>query len=356
MSSANDFVFTTYHGEDVSNSEKSQGSIHPLAVWYGLREFVIVRPIRSIQNESQIRILLSSIHIAVAESCSEIPVFIQVLHKNQNVFLGVCEYRSTRTSFDVVHCSTIPPTCRYLSGILDMFKSKVPYTYLHPVTVGVRLSFSLNKFTSHTYHGDKRFAFNEEDFTDNELENEHFIPSKIIPFGTNIDPISELVLHCTWTDVAENCVIDSQSYSDFDPLLAPSWALFLKFDQTAICYASECIAEYLHQSNSPVAITEYYHNLGYEKKSMSSSSGSNPLDRITESKIPTISSVLPIAGILTDKTTHFRDAQILKEELKRFEGPISDDNIMSMLYYLFPDAQPKEPINLYTIPECEAVR
>lgn len=343
MSSRNDFVSSTDYAEDVTNNYKSQGSVHPLARWYGLRDFVVVRPYRSIHNESQIRILLSSIHIALNDSSCEVPVFIQVMRKDQNVFLGVCEYRTTRTSFDIIHCSTVPPTCRYLSGILDMFKSKVPYTYLNPVIVGVRLSYSLNKFMSHSFHGDKCFVFNEEDFTDESL-----IPYKVIPFGTSIDPVSELILQCTWTNVAENCVIDSQSYSDFDPLLAPSWYLQAKFDQTPICYASECISEYLHHLNSPDVINM--------SMTMTSSSGANPLDRITESKIPTISSVLPISVVLSDRAAHLKETQTIKEEVKRYEGPISDDNIMSMLYYLFPDAQPKEPINLYTIPECEIVR
>lgn len=39
--------------------------IHPIARWYGLRDFVVVYPTKkSITNESQIRVLLSSIHIA----------------------------------------------------------------------------------------------------------------------------------------------------------------------------------------------------------------------------------------------------------------------------------------------------
>lgn len=69
--------------------EKSDNSIHPLARWYGLRDFVIVSPVKkSISNESQIRILSSSIHIAVSESNCEIPVFVQVLDKIQHVYLG----------------------------------------------------------------------------------------------------------------------------------------------------------------------------------------------------------------------------------------------------------------------------
>lgn len=83
--------------------EESSNGIHPLARWYGIREFVVVVPIKNVLNESQIRILLSSIHISVAESGCEVPVFVQVLKKHQNVFLGVCESRNFRVSFDIVH-------------------------------------------------------------------------------------------------------------------------------------------------------------------------------------------------------------------------------------------------------------
>lgn len=72
--------------------EKSDETIHPLARWYGLRDFVVVSPAqKSITNESQIRILMSSIHIAVAESNCEVPVFVQALDKKQHVYSGSYE-------------------------------------------------------------------------------------------------------------------------------------------------------------------------------------------------------------------------------------------------------------------------
>lgn len=69
--------------------ERAEKSIHPLARWYGIRDFVVVSPAKkSITNESQIRLLLSSIHIAVAESNCEVPIFVQALDKKQDVYLG----------------------------------------------------------------------------------------------------------------------------------------------------------------------------------------------------------------------------------------------------------------------------
>lgn len=336
----------SYENDFCLIDETDHVKIHPIARWYGFRSFVVIVPNQSIKNESQIKILLSSLHISIAESVCETPVFVQVLKKDQNVFLGVSESKSTRLSLDIVHLYTVPPTCRYLSGILDMFKGKIGANYMNPVTVGVRLTYCLNKFISKAYLPDKRIAFNEEDFAEDEFDEE-MIKSKAIPFGTSIDPVVELNLHCIWSNVADNVVIDSQTYSDFDPLLAPIWSVRAKFDHTPICFASECIAEYLHQSTSLVAISEYYNNLIYE-----GNSGGNPLDKITESKIPTLSSVLPIGSVVKPSVS---SENMMGKDEKRFYGPINDEKLMSMLYYLFPDAQPREPMNMYTLPESEAV-
>ena len=52
-------------------SSLEDGSVHPhpLARWYGLRDFVVVAPTREhISDESRIKILLSSIYVAVDNS------------------------------------------------------------------------------------------------------------------------------------------------------------------------------------------------------------------------------------------------------------------------------------------------
>lgn len=69
--------------------ERSTTWIHPIARWYGLREFVIISPKDSVQlNENQRRMLLSSIHILVGETSCEIPIFVQALRPSQNVYSG----------------------------------------------------------------------------------------------------------------------------------------------------------------------------------------------------------------------------------------------------------------------------
>ncbi|XP_053694027.1 rab3 GTPase-activating protein catalytic subunit isoform X2 [Sabethes cyaneus] len=308
--------------------------LHPLAQWYGLREFVVVVPVKqSITNESQIRILMSSIHIAVAESSCDVPVFVQVLEKVQNVFLGVCEAGSIRLSFDIVHLNIIPPTCKYLSGLLDVFKGKVAVPYMDPVSVSVRFTYSLTKFLSYSYVVEKSIPF-----SDNSDEESDSAEMKIsLPFGVGLDPVSELILHCTWSQVADNVVIDSQTYSDFDPLTAPAWSIRARFEDNPVCYMAECMQEFLQISESKRAITEYFPELTYG--ATQNLEGTKALERLTESKIPTLASVIPGIGSVSSTSA---------KELK-LEGPLNDVLLKDMLYYLFPDAQSDSP-HAYNIP------
>lgn len=59
--------------------------MHPIARWYGLRDFVVVYPTKkSITNESQIRVLLSSIHIAGKHHLSPVPSIPHPFHIQLN--------------------------------------------------------------------------------------------------------------------------------------------------------------------------------------------------------------------------------------------------------------------------------
>jgi Rab3 GTPase-activating protein catalytic subunit len=100
-----------------------QPNLHPIAVFYGLRDFVVVRSKRkSLTDTSQIKQLQSTLSLAINESKCKIPAFIQVLYREQDVYLGIYESGEQRLSFDIVHLKIPPPACKYLSGLLDMFK------------------------------------------------------------------------------------------------------------------------------------------------------------------------------------------------------------------------------------------
>lgn len=86
--------------------DKFNDTIHPLARWYGLRDFVVISPVhKAITNTNQIQIILSSIHIAVAACNCDVPVFVQALEQNQHVYTGL--YRLSRLHVCIqsfIHC------------------------------------------------------------------------------------------------------------------------------------------------------------------------------------------------------------------------------------------------------------
>ncbi|GAB0098818.1 hypothetical protein DMENIID0001_146220 [Sergentomyia squamirostris] len=321
--------------------EKADTDLHPIARWYGLRDFVLVIPTKqSITNESQIRILLSSVHIAVAESNCEVPVFVQVLERSHCVYLGVCEFQSTRLSFDIVHLQATPPPFKYLSGLLDMFKGKIGVQYEDPVSVSVRLNYSLQRFgsTAHTSKWFSSFANNPLDFDDEDSDKEDQEKFSVLPFGVMCDPVVELVLYCLWPHVADNVVIDSQTYSDFDPLLSPKWSLRARFEPLPACFLAEALKEYLQMLENRTTLSDL---LGGAFTNTGAAFDSNPLDLLTETKLPSLTSVLP--------TLSRRESA---KERQKNTGPIKDDQLMKMLYYLFPDAQETSQ-HPYEIPETE---
>lgn len=331
------------------------GDVHPLAIWYGLRDFVVVAPTnKPITNESQIRIMLSSIHIAVAESSCEIPIFFQALETQQNVFVGVCENRSTRLSFDIVHLRQTPPTCKYLTGLLDMFKGKIGIQYVDPVMVSVRLSYLLSRFgNAAQFTVQRRYAF------DDDGDNNDFV---LLPFGVSIDPVRELVLHCTWPLIAENVVIDSQNYSDFDPLIATHWSIRGRFESRPICYLSECIGEYLQWHDSRQTLTEVLGS-GYSLLGgsfLSEGAEVNPFDQLTESKISKILPTIPLINFAAGGDDGNGDGVAAGDaaagkKLAKVDGPLHEDQLKEMLYFMFPDADGQSP-HAYDVPDVDHVR
>lgn len=69
--------------------EKSNINIHPLARWYGLREFIVISTCDGATvDENKRRNLLSSINLTIGANIST-PVFVQALKSQQNVYSGI---------------------------------------------------------------------------------------------------------------------------------------------------------------------------------------------------------------------------------------------------------------------------
>ena len=87
---------------------------------------------------------------------------------------------------NMIHLKKIPPHCRYLSGLLTVFKQKIGEgsgIRLDPVVVSVRLSFTLKDWTSSTWTQEPP----DFDFMQGETVGVDELGK--LPFGATYDPI-----------------------------------------------------------------------------------------------------------------------------------------------------------------------
>lgn len=290
-------------------------NIHPIAVWYGLRDFIVIKSKRRPLNDiDQIKLLQSSMNLAVFDSKCRIPTFVQALYHEQDVYLGTFHSGEQQLSFDIVHLKTPPPSCKYLSGLLDLFKGKINVNYVNPTMVSVCLSYSLKNFLDFTYSSDKKTDNDDWDVVD-------FIRGiSSLPFGISSDPVHELILYTRWPQVSEKVVFDSQTYSDFNPINSPKWSIRTRFDYTPVCFLADMLHEYLTLLESPEALSEYYSFLSLKNRSKEVA---NPFASLTESKIPSLPGI-----------------SMLDSGSYTIDGPLNEQQMKKLLHYLFPDEDP----------------
>ncbi|MEE6489090.1 hypothetical protein FKM82_015480 [Ascaphus truei] len=78
-------------------------------------------------------------------SCSQVPLFVQIHQKWRKLYVGECQGPGVRTDFEMVHLRKVPNQYTHLSGLLDIFKSKIgcPLTSLPPVSIAIRFTYIL---------------------------------------------------------------------------------------------------------------------------------------------------------------------------------------------------------------------
>lgn len=289
-----------------------------LSQWYGLDEFMVISPVKNVgvTTESRIKILLSSIYVVSSNLNFGIPIFIQIQEKWQECYLGVYEGERIRTNFEMVHLKRGPPHCQYLTGLLDLFKTKIMSPInIETITVSVQLTYTINNFGDFTW---KR-SINQHEDADN---------FSLLPFGVSHDPVCSMIIKTFWSHLPDHLIVDSESYSDFDPMQAPNWSLLVKFNYDQVCLLSDALTEFQHlfQNN-----TNIFQILGdYASVPLPEN---NPLDVLTEPVVPTISSLLSRAA-RNSLTRNLRGVP-----------PIEESVLVPLLYFLFPDAdeQTKHP-------------
>lgn len=287
-----------------------------VAQLYGVREFLLLKTNKSSKFSSETK-PLSCLTIALNASGCEVPAFVQLLEDWQHFYLGSCIGKDVIADYEMVHLERTPQHCKYLTGLLDTFKSKISRGQQLPsIELAVRLTYSLKML--------------------NPLQSYNVVTSNKsgmlnLPFGLASDPINKLHLLATWPQLTDQMVVDSQSYSDLEPMQAHIWSLEIELAENlnppklSLCLSSLC--KMAMEPHTPFTVE-------FSKKFVQS------LDALTESRVPTISKVF--GRVLTGNTTSGAGN-------KKKQGAIPSSRLQEYLYFLFPDADPNsaEPYESY---------
>lgn len=292
--------------------EDNDGSPFPVSNWYGLKRYVMLYPNSPLVDGSLIKLVLSSLNIAFANVDCGVPTFVKIREHWQPTYLGFYEDNEYKTSFDTIHLKRISNQCSHLSGLVSIFKSKIASPVaLDAVVVSTMFSYELKDLEA--------FTWKRGSYTNEFLSIDGFDVKKLteLPFGSDRNPLKSVLLNAIWPKFRECTIVESSTFSDIDPLMAPTWTVTLKIRENINCQLSETIGKMMDLLDNS--------NLLMDTLGLSRSLGIvNPLHKITEAPI-TISKLVKAAMGQSRNTSDFK-------------GPIPDDLLMPLLYYVFPDA------------------
>uniref|UniRef100_A0A3Q1CI55 Rab3 GTPase-activating protein catalytic subunit n=1 Tax=Amphiprion ocellaris TaxID=80972 RepID=A0A3Q1CI55_AMPOC len=297
---------------------------HCLVRWYGLREFVVISPgtnCEAIISESKCNLLLSSVSISLANCGSQVPMFVQIQQKWRRMYAGECQGSGVRTDFEIVQLRKVPSQYNHLSGLLDIFKSKIGCTLfpLPPVNIAIRFTYILQDWQQYSW------PQQPPDF-DTLLGGEvGGVEFGKLPFGACEEPISELHLATTWPYLTEGIVVDNDVYSDLDPLQAPHWSVRVKTAENPQCLLGDFLTEFFKLCCKKESTEEVLGRGLSEEEGKENSDISSALSKLTE---PT--ATVPITKLSVSNMVHTARKHIRRHR-RIDESPLNTDVLNSVL-------------------------
>ncbi|NXB69989.1 RB3GP protein, partial [Donacobius atricapilla] len=308
---------------------------HCLVRWYvyGLREFVVIAPAANndaVVSESKCNLLLSSVSIALGNTGCQVPVFVQIHHKWRRLYVGECQGPGVRTDFEMVHLRKVPGQYTHLSGLLDIFKTKIgcPLTPLPPVSIAIRLTFVLQDWQQYFW---PQQPPDIDALVGGEVGGLEFGK---LPFGACEDPISELHLATTWPHLAEGIIVDNDVYSDLDPLQAPQWSVRVRKADNPQCLLGDFLTEFFKLCRRKESTDEILGRSAFDEEGKEVADITHALSKLTEP------APVPIPKLSVTNMVHSAKKKIRKHRGVD-ESPLSNDVLNTILLFLFPDAADK---------------
>uniref|UniRef100_A0A5F9CZX9 Rab3 GTPase-activating protein catalytic subunit n=1 Tax=Oryctolagus cuniculus TaxID=9986 RepID=A0A5F9CZX9_RABIT len=310
---------------------------HCLVRWYGLREFVVIAPAAhsdAVLSESKCNLLLSSVSIALGNTGCQVPLFVQIHHKWRRMYVGECQGPGVRTDFEMVHLRKVPNQYTHLSGLLDIFKSKIgcPLTPLPPVSIAIRFTYVLQDWQQYFW---PQQPPDIDALVGGEVGGLEFGK---LPFGACEDPISELHLATTWPHLTEGIIVDNDVYSDLDPLQAPHWSVRVRKADNPQCLLGDFVTEFFKICRRKESTDEILGRSTFEEEGREIADITHALSKLTEP------APVPIHKLSVSNMVHTAKKKIRKHRGVE-ESPLNNDVLNTILLFLFPDAASEKPVD-----------
>ncbi|XP_036600622.1 rab3 GTPase-activating protein catalytic subunit [Trichosurus vulpecula] len=313
---------------------------HCLVRWYGLREFVVIAPAANndaVLSESKCNLLLSSVSIALGNTGCQVPLFVQIHHKWRRMYVGECQGPGVRTDFEMVHLRKVPNQYTHLSGLLDIFKSKIgcPLTPLPPVSIAIRFTYVLQDWLQYFW---PQQPPDIDAIVGGEVGGLEFGK---LPFGACEDPISELHLATTWPHLTEGIIVDNDVYSDLDPIQAPHWSVRVRKADNPQCLLGDFVTEFFKICRRKESTDEILGRSTFEEEGRETVDITHALSKLTEP------APVPIHKLSVTNMVHSAKMKIRKHRGVE-ESPLNNDVLNAILLFLFPDAASDKPLDGFT--------
>ncbi|XP_078084240.1 rab3 GTPase-activating protein catalytic subunit isoform X7 [Mustelus asterias] len=259
----------------------------------------------------------------------QVTLFVQIQQKSRRMYVGACEGPGVRTDFEMVHLRKVPNQYNHLSGLLDIFKSKIgcPLTPLPPISVAIRFTYVLQDWQQYSW---PQQPPDFDALVGGEVGGLEFGK---LPFGACEDPISELHLATTWPHLTEGIIVDNDVYSDLDALQAPQWSVRVRKADNPQCLLGDFLTEFFKLCRRKESTDELLGRAAFEDESKAENADiSQALQKLTE----------PTAVHMPRLSTMSNMVHSARKRMHRHrrveESPISNEVLNSILLFLFPDA------------------
>lgn len=235
----------------VSTNNDFSPKAHCLVRWYNLRRYILlIIKGDTLISEDRLRILLSSASMALSNIDCHVPLFVQHHNPKSNFYQGISEHKNIRTTYEMVYFKRPLKQYEYLSELIGVFREKASCNLSDPLSVSIRLNYSLNNFD--LFKSKTKYA---EDFVGSDadelvkmtsdkkgLKSQQSQRSRIMDLrsDSSFEEVVETINHgipkpynilkflhvgALWPTVSDKVIVDSQVHSDLDPCEAPVWMM-----------------------------------------------------------------------------------------------------------------------------------